>query len=480
MTTGSSCHASGAAGRFSRPPQGRRGAADELAPVVDRPVQVELLAQLDLPLAQHRLRRQDQDALRAPGEPRLPQQQAGLDGLAQPHLVGDQQPRRPVRVEALERAHLVGPGDHRGRGLADARPAVGKRRRAGDEPPDEPAAIDRRDRGRRGRLDGRRRGRGRRSAARGVAVRGGQPGRPVARRQEAQQVAPRRVRDVQHDDARRAVGPDAREVPLLLIDARRLRPPARVDVQAFPVAPPARLGLVQAARPRQPVAGAVFDDPRLLVEDRGVGRRPPVRVARHRHLHVEMPAGHHPRQQFQRVGGLRIGRRKGHGGQSALDLLAQRRAARDGLDLGRGQRAADDEAHPPVVAHQPLDAARRQRERPGVEVAGQPVVAGRVFQRRQIEPAHEVAVFRRVLEPPLVVGEHGAGAVRALAPVAAGEAASVSRSAGRTGSAAGDIPGDIQMDVTRTKITEPWPGARASLPAGRGQADAGRRGGRPR
>ena len=46
--------------------------ADEPALVVDRPVEVELLAQLDLPLLQHRLGCEDQDPLRAPREPRLP------------------------------------------------------------------------------------------------------------------------------------------------------------------------------------------------------------------------------------------------------------------------------------------------------------------------------------------------------------------------------------------------------------------------
>ena len=107
-------------GALLAPPQGRRGIPDQLAPVVDRPIQVELLAQLDLPLAEHRLRRQDQDPSGAAGEPCLTQQQAGLDRLAQSHLVGDQQSRWPLRVEALERAHLMWPGNDSGRGFADS------------------------------------------------------------------------------------------------------------------------------------------------------------------------------------------------------------------------------------------------------------------------------------------------------------------------------------------------------------------------
>ena len=65
-------------------PHRRRRIPGQLLAVVDRPVEVELLAQLDLPLRTDRLRRQDQHALGPPGEPRLPQQQTGLDRLPSP------------------------------------------------------------------------------------------------------------------------------------------------------------------------------------------------------------------------------------------------------------------------------------------------------------------------------------------------------------------------------------------------------------
>ena len=133
----------------------RRGIADEPPPVVDRPVEVELLAKLDLPLGEERLRGQDEDPSCPPGEPGLPQQQARLDGLAEPHLVGDEELRGPARVEALERAHLVGPRGHRGGRLADA---GGGGALAGgrvpEEGPDEASPVD-----------GRRTGRGLRGAA---------------------------------------------------------------------------------------------------------------------------------------------------------------------------------------------------------------------------------------------------------------------------------------------------------------------------
>ena len=58
--------------------------AAQLAPVVDRPVEVELLPQLDLPLLQYCLGHENENALRAAREPRLPQQQARLDGLPRP------------------------------------------------------------------------------------------------------------------------------------------------------------------------------------------------------------------------------------------------------------------------------------------------------------------------------------------------------------------------------------------------------------
>ena len=123
------------------PAKRRRGIPDELPPVVDRPVEIELLAKLDLPLSEDRLGREDQDPLRPSGEPRLTQQHSGLNGLAEPDLVGDEELRRPTPVEPFKRTHLMGPRGHRGGGFADAGAAL---REAGcfpDEGPDHGPAV---------------------------------------------------------------------------------------------------------------------------------------------------------------------------------------------------------------------------------------------------------------------------------------------------------------------------------------------------
>ena len=58
--------------------------------IVDRPVQIELLTQLKLPLLHDGGRCQDQDALRAARQPCLPKQHARLDRLAESYLVRKQ------------------------------------------------------------------------------------------------------------------------------------------------------------------------------------------------------------------------------------------------------------------------------------------------------------------------------------------------------------------------------------------------------
>ena len=153
------------------PAQRARRVAAQPAPVVDRPVEVELLAQLDLPLLQDRPRREDENALRQAREPRLAQQQPRLDGLAEADLVRDQELRRPPRVETIEGPELVRPGLDGRRGLAHSRPAAGQRRRLPDECPDEPPAVGRRERGRMRPDLSRRRGRPALSGRRGRAGR---------------------------------------------------------------------------------------------------------------------------------------------------------------------------------------------------------------------------------------------------------------------------------------------------------------------
>ncbi len=70
--------------------------------VKDAERQVEAAQHLDQPLVQQALRHHDQYALRAFGQQLLMQDQAGLDGLAQTHLVGQQHPR------CMAIRHLVG------------------------------------------------------------------------------------------------------------------------------------------------------------------------------------------------------------------------------------------------------------------------------------------------------------------------------------------------------------------------------------
>ena len=226
---------------------------------------------------------------------------------------------------------------------------------------------------------------------------------------EAHQVPARRLRHVEHHHARGAVGPQACEAPLLAVHPLGLRTPARVDADALPVASPAGGGLVETAGPRDPVAGPVFDDAGLLVKDGAVMDRLALRAAGHRDLHVEMTASDHPGQQLQGIGRTGIGRRERQGGQVLLDLLAERFAGLDGLDLGRAEGAPDDQTHAAAVAHQTLDAARRKCEGAGVEVSRQPVVTLGILERGDVEELDEITVLGGVLELPSVVAEHERG-----------------------------------------------------------------------
>ena len=54
------------------PVQHWRGIPDEITAVMDGPVEIELLAKLDLPLPEDRLGSQDEDPFRTARKPRLP------------------------------------------------------------------------------------------------------------------------------------------------------------------------------------------------------------------------------------------------------------------------------------------------------------------------------------------------------------------------------------------------------------------------
>ena len=120
-----------------------------------------------------------------------------------------------------------------------------------------------------------------------------------------------------------------------------------------------------------------------------------------------MAAPDHPRQQFEGVGSCLIRGRQGQGRQAPFDKRAKLFAFFDGLDFGRFQRAADDQAHPAVITDQSFDTPRRQPQRVGTEIPGQAVIALGVPQGGNVEQAYEVAVVGGVFELPVVVAEHG-------------------------------------------------------------------------
>ena len=206
----------------------------------------------------------------------------------------------------------------------------------------------------------------------------------------------------------RLVCPQAIEVRLFAGHPLGLRSftPALEDADALPVLAPARRGLVEAAGPGDPVADPVFDHPRLLVEDAVCGDGPSVGVAGHGDLHFEVAARNHPGEQFQGVGRLLVRGFERDGAQVLLHGFSKALASVDRVDLGLVQSAAHEQSHAASIADQPFDPTRRQGQRAGLEVPGQPVVAFRVLERREIEDSHQVAVLRRVLQAPVVVREH--------------------------------------------------------------------------
>src|ERR1019366_3650269 len=98
---------------------------DELLSVVDRDVEVELLVEFPLPLGQQRLGHEDEDSPGQLREPRLADEEARRDRLAETHLVGEEHLAGPRLDEPLVSPRLVGPGRD-GRGyLTDPEPIPG-------------------------------------------------------------------------------------------------------------------------------------------------------------------------------------------------------------------------------------------------------------------------------------------------------------------------------------------------------------------
>ena len=74
--------------------------AREIRPVENLEDKAEAILQLPLPLLQHRGRRRDDDGVRLPAKEQLPGDEARLDGLAEPGVVGDEEvdPWKPERL----------------------------------------------------------------------------------------------------------------------------------------------------------------------------------------------------------------------------------------------------------------------------------------------------------------------------------------------------------------------------------------------
>lgn len=91
----------------------RRAIPCQFLSIVDRPIEVKLFAQFDLPLFADVLGCEDQGSLHLARQPGLPKQQPSLDGLTKADFVGNQKPRRPIVVEAMKSPNLMGPGHDR-------------------------------------------------------------------------------------------------------------------------------------------------------------------------------------------------------------------------------------------------------------------------------------------------------------------------------------------------------------------------------
>src|SRR5690606_36962518 len=115
---------------------------------------------------------------------------------------------------------------------------------------------------------------------------------------------------------------------------RSIAAPARKDVELLPVPLPAGLGFVDAAHEREPVAGRVLDDARLLVEDAvRVDWAPPL-VARDRDFHLENAMRNQPGQELESVAGGLVRRGERCAGKLGLDDVVQFLTTLDRLHLG--------------------------------------------------------------------------------------------------------------------------------------------------
>ena len=362
-----------------------------VGPVEAGHLQQQLLGQLLLPLDHHRRRHQHQRGLGPARQQQLPQGQADLDGLAQPHLVGQQVRLGVVVDDAAGDGHLVGPGiDPRG-----GQPHPGSCRRGGPD-------------GRYGLPVGgveRRRGRGlgRVPGRRGPAV-GHQLHQPVL------------YRLGQRDDL-----PSRPEAALPhLVEAGRERGavlgpgrvPGAVDAEVLVVVLPAGGGLVHRPVEGHPVAGGVGEHPELGVEVAGrfpgPGReRAAGVVAGHPDPDLQPPGADHPGDHLQPSLGHRVGSQVELLGKLPGQGVLQRDPALQRLDVVGGELGTGDQPHRPAPGHEPGHPGRGGDEGGGGEVPGHPVVADGARQHRHVEPGQRVGAAGGVVAGLQVeVGEH--------------------------------------------------------------------------
>ena len=224
--------------------------------------QVELALQLILPLAASRLGRQDQQPRYPPlVNPRL-DQTPRLDRLAQPYLVRDQQPVRPLAVSvAAEKRLLMRPQPRRRR--RRRHPRI-RPHRLPDPPPIRRPRIRRRPLPRRRRL-------------------------PRRHRPEMLDI---RLRYRPHVNAPGTVFPQPGEMLYIHLHPFRILP--RLEyMKPLVIAPPTGIGFVGAAVKRYAVALRIGHDP-------GLGMKNPLPCPpRQRHPDFQPPLRHQPGNDFQ-------------------------------------------------------------------------------------------------------------------------------------------------------------------------------------
>src|ERR1019366_7021522 len=198
---------------------GGRLEPEELVTIVNRPVEVELFAQLQLPLPADAGWTENQYATGFVGQPSLADEHAGLNRFAQADFVRKEQAWWPIAVEALEGADLVRPRLDIGGGLPYPLAAVGHFGGLFDEGPDDPPQVE-------GRV---RRWWWRRWLGQELDRRRDldllEAGRKVVFRQEAEQVITEGIGNGHGDDVLGLTGPELGEVGFLGGDARVVAQP---------------------------------------------------------------------------------------------------------------------------------------------------------------------------------------------------------------------------------------------------------------